>query len=181
MSIVHTKIPEVLQFQPQVFADDRGFFFEAYNDQKFAQDTGIVTNFVQDNHSYSKQNVLRGLHYQIQQPQGKLIRAVVGTIFDVAVDIRKSSPTFGKWVGSELSAENKRLLWIPPGFAHGFLVLSEIAEVVYKTTDYYAPQSDRTILWNDPDLAIDWPLSVPPILSVKDQAGKPLRTAEIFD
>jgi len=181
MSIVHTKIPEVLQLEPQVFADDRGFFFEAYNDQKFAQDTGIVTNFVQDNHSYSKQNVLRGLHYQIQQPQGKLIRAVVGTIFDVAVDIRKSSPTFAKWVGSELSAENKRLLWIPPGFAHGFLVLSEIAEVVYKTTDYYAPQSDRTILWNDPDLSIDWPLSVPPILSTKDQAGKPLRTAEIFD
>ncbi|MEH2246187.1 dTDP-4-dehydrorhamnose 3,5-epimerase [Nostoc sp.] len=181
MSIVYTKIPEVLQLEPQVFADDRGFFFEAYNYQKFAQQTGIVTNFVQDNHSYSKQNVLRGLHYQIQQPQGKLIRAVVGTIFDVAVDIRKSSATFGKWVGSELSAKNKRLMWIPAGFAHGFLVLSEIAEVVYKTTDYYAPQSDRTILWNDPDLAIDWPLIAPPILSAKDQAGKPLKTAEIFD
>ena len=181
MSIVHTKIPEVLQFEPQVFADDRGFFFEAYNLQKFAQEIGIVTNFVQDNHSCSKQNVLRGLHYQIQQPQGKLIRVVVGTIFDVAVDIRKSSATFGRWVGSELSAENKRLLWIPPGFAHGFLTLSEIAEVLYKTTDYYAPQSDRTILWNDPDLAIDWPLSTPPILSVKDQAGKLLKTAEIFD
>ncbi|MEH2235896.1 dTDP-4-dehydrorhamnose 3,5-epimerase [Nostoc sp.] len=181
MSIVGTKIPEVIQLDPQVFADDRGFFFEAYNDQKFAQETGIVTNFVQDNHSYSKQNVLRGLHYQIQQPQGKLVRAIVGTIFDVAVDIRKSSTTFGKWVGYELSAENKRLLWIPPGFAHGFLALSEIAEVLYKTTDYYAPQSDRTILWNDPDLAIDWPLSAPPILSAKDQAGKPLKTAEIFD
>ncbi|MEH2177371.1 MULTISPECIES: dTDP-4-dehydrorhamnose 3,5-epimerase [unclassified Nostoc] len=181
MSIVNTKIPEVLQIEPQVFADDRGFFFEAYNQQKFAQEIGIVTNFVQDNHSCSKQNVLRGLHYQIQQPQGKLIRAVVGTIFDVAVDIRKSSPTFGKWVGSELSAENKRILWIPLGFAHGFLVLSEIAEVLYKTTDYYAPQSDRTILWNDPDLAIDWPLSAPPILSAKDQAGKSLRTAEVFD
>ncbi|MBD2246379.1 dTDP-4-dehydrorhamnose 3,5-epimerase [Nostoc sp. FACHB-888] len=181
MSIVPSKIPEVLQFQPQVFADDRGFFFEAYNNRKFAQETGIVANFVQDNHSCSKQNVLRGLHYQIQQPQGKLIRAVVGTIFDVAVDIRKSSSTFGKWVGSELSAENKRLLWIPPGFAHGFLVLSEIAEVLYKTTDYYAPQGDRTILWNDPDLAIDWPLSTLPILSAKDEAGKPLRTAEVFD
>lgn len=181
MSIVHTKIPEVLQFEPQVFTDDRGFFFEAYNHQKFAQETGIIVNFVQDNHSCSKQNVLRGLHYQIQQPQGKLIRAVVGTIFDVAVDIKKSSPTFGKWVGSELSAENKRLLWIPPGFAHGFLVLSEIAEVLYKTTDYYAPQGDRTILWNDPDLAIDWPLSAPPILSTKDEAGKSLRTAEVFD
>ncbi|MEH2055094.1 MAG: dTDP-4-dehydrorhamnose 3,5-epimerase [Nostoc sp.] len=181
MSIVHTKIPEVIQLDPQVFTDNRGFFFEAYNHQKFAQETGIVTNFVQDNHSYSKQNVLRGLHYQIQQPQGKLIRAVAGIIFDVAVDIRKSSATFGKWVGYELSAENKRLLWIPPGFAHGFLVLSEIAEVLYKTTDYYAPQSDRTILWNDPDLAIDWPLSAPPILSAKDQAGKSLRTAEVFD
>ncbi|MEH2232770.1 MAG: dTDP-4-dehydrorhamnose 3,5-epimerase [Nostoc sp.] len=181
MSIVNTKIPEVLQIEPQVFADDRGFFIEAYNQQKFAQEIGIVTNFVQDNHSCSKQNVLRGLHYQIQQPQGKLIRAVVGSIFDVAVDIRKSSPTFGKWVGSELSAENKRILWIPLGFAHGFLVLSEIAEVLYKTTDYYAPQSDRTILWNDPDLAIDWPLSAAPILSAKDEAGKSFRTAEVFD
>ncbi|MEH2214082.1 dTDP-4-dehydrorhamnose 3,5-epimerase [Nostoc sp.] len=181
MTIVNTKIPEVLQIEPQIFGDDRGFFFEAYNQQKFAQEIGIVTNFVQDNHSCSKQNVLRGLHYQIQQPQGKLIRAVVGSIFDVAVDIRKSSPTFGKWVGSELSAENKRILWIPLGFAHGFLVLSEIAEVLYKTTDYYAPQSDRTILWNDPDLAIDWPLSAPPILSAKDEAGKSFRTAEVFD
>ncbi|MEH2437886.1 MAG: dTDP-4-dehydrorhamnose 3,5-epimerase [Nostoc sp.] len=181
MSIVQTKIPEVIQLDPQVFKDDRGFFFEAYNDRKFAQETGIIANFVQDNHSQSKQNVLRGLHYQIQQPQGKLVRAIVGTIFDVAVDIRKSSTTFGKWVGYELSAENKRLLWIPPGFAHGFLVLSEIAEVLYKTTDYYAPQGDRTILWNDPDLAIDWPLSTPPILSTKDEAGKSLRTAEVFD
>lgn len=181
MSIAYSKIPEVLQIEPKVFADDRGFFFESYNYQKFSIETGIVTNFVQDNHSYSKQNVLRGLHYQIQQPQGKLIRAVVGTIFDVAVDIRKSSATFGEWVGSELSAENKHLLWIPPGFAHGFLVLSEIAEVLYKTTDYYMPQGDRTILWNDPDLAIDWPLTTPPILSAKDQAGKPLKAAEIFD
>jgi dTDP-4-dehydrorhamnose 3,5-epimerase len=181
MNIVHTKIPEVLQLEPQVFADDRGFFFEVYNQQKFVQETGIVTNFVQDNHSCSKQNVLRGLHYQIQQPQGKLIRPVVGTIFDVAVDIRKSSATFGKWVGYELSAENKCLLWIPPGFAHGFLTLSEIAEVIYKTTDYYSPQGDRTILWNDPDLSINWPLSASPILSAKDQAGKSFKTAEIFD
>jgi dTDP-4-dehydrorhamnose 3,5-epimerase len=181
MSIVHTKISEVLQIEPQVFADDRGFFFEAYNHQKFAQQTGIVTNFVQDNHSCSKKNVLRGLHYQTQQPQGKLVRVIVGTVFDVAVDIRKSSLTFGKWVSYELSAENKRLLWIPPGFAHGFLVLSEIAEVIYKTTDYYAPQGDRTILWSDSDLAIDWPLSAPPILSAKDEVGKPFRTAEVFD
>ncbi|MFN6559644.1 MAG: dTDP-4-dehydrorhamnose 3,5-epimerase [Nostoc sp. ChiSLP01] len=181
MSITRTKIPEVIQLEPKVFADDRGFFFEAYNHQKFTQETGIAANFVQDNHSYSKQNVLRGLHYQIKQPQGKLVRVIAGTIFDVAVDIRKSSPTFGKWVGYELSAENKRLLWIPIGFAHGFLVLSQTAEVVYKTTDYYAPQGDRTILWNDPDLAIDWPLSAPPILSAKDEAGKSLKTAEIFD
>ncbi|MCW5314779.1 dTDP-4-dehydrorhamnose 3,5-epimerase [Nostoc sp. KVJ3] len=181
MSIVHIKIPEVIQIKPQVFADDRGFFFESYNHQKFAQETGIIANFVQDNHSCSKQNVLRGLHYQIQQPQGKLIRCVAGTIFDVAVDIRKSSATFGKWVSYELSAENKYLMWIPPGFAHGFLVLSEVAEVLYKTTDYYAPQGDRTILWNDPDLGIDWPVSATPILSAKDQAGKPLRTAEVFD
>lgn len=181
MSITRTRIPEVIQIEPKVFADDRGFFFEAYNQQKFTQETGIAANFVQDNHSFSKQNVLRGLHYQIQQPQGKLVRVIAGTIFDVAVDIRKSSPTFGKWVGYELSAENKRLLWIPIGFAHGFLVLSETAEVLYKTTDYYAPQGDRTIVWNDPDLAIDWPLSAPPILSAKDEAGKSLKTAEIFD
>jgi dTDP-4-dehydrorhamnose 3,5-epimerase len=181
MSITHTKIPEVIQIEPKVFADDRGFFFEAYNQQKFTQETGVSANFVQDNHSFSKQNVLRGLHYQIQQPQGKLVRVIAGTIFDVAVDIRKSSPTFGKWVGYELSAENKRLLWIPIGFAHGFLVLSETAEVLYKTTDYYAPQGDRTILWNDPDIAIDWPLSAPPILSAKDEAGKSLKTAEILD
>ncbi|MDZ8183311.1 MAG: dTDP-4-dehydrorhamnose 3,5-epimerase [Nostoc sp. ChiSLP02] len=181
MSITSTKIPDVLLIEPKVFADDRGFFFEAYNHQKFTQETGISPNFVQDNQSFSKQNVLRGLHYQIQQPQGKLVRAIVGTIFDVAVDIRKSSATFGKWVGYELSAENKRLLWIPPGFAHGFLVLSEVAEVLYKTTDYYAPQGDRTIVWNDPDLAIDWPLNAPPILSAKDEAGKTLKTAEIYD
>jgi dTDP-4-dehydrorhamnose 3,5-epimerase len=180
MKIVPTEIPEVLQIEPQVFADDRGFFFESYNLQTFAEKTGLTVQFVQDNHSYSKQNVLRGLHYQIQHPQGKLVRVIVGTIFDVAVDIRQSSPTFGKWVGSELSAQNKRCCWIPPGFAHGFLVLSNVAEVVYKTTNYYDRQSDRTIIWNDPDLAINWQLATPPILSAKDQAGKSFRTAEVF-
>ncbi|MBW4446669.1 MAG: dTDP-4-dehydrorhamnose 3,5-epimerase [Spirirestis rafaelensis WJT71-NPBG6] len=173
-------IPDVLLIEPQVFADNRGFFFESYNQQKFIDKTGINLNFVQDNHSFSKQNVLRGLHYQILQPQGKLVRVVVGNIFDVAVDIRKSSVTFGQWVGYELSAENKRQLWIPPGFAHGFLVLSEVAEVLYKTTDYYNSQGDRCIVWNDLDLAIDWHLSASPILSAKDQAGKPFAIAEVF-
>lgn len=180
MNIVPTEISEVLQIQPQVFADNRGFFFESYNHQKFTDKTDINFNFVQDNHSLSKQNVLRGLHYQILQPQGKLVRAVVGSIFDVAVDIRRSSATFGQWVGYELSAENKCQLWIPPGFAHGFLVLSEVAEVLYKTTNYYNPQGDRTILWNDPDLAIDWHLSASPILSAKDQAGKAFKDADLF-
>ena len=180
MNIVPSEIPEILQIEPQVFADNRGFFFESYNYQKFIDKTGINVNFVQDNHSFSKQNVLRGLHYQIIQPQGKLVRAVVGSIFDVAVDIRRSSPTFGNWGGCELSAENKRQLWIPPGFAHGFLVLSECAEVLYKTTDYYAPGGDRCILWNDPDLAIDWKISTAPILSAKDQAGKAFKDADLF-
>ena len=173
-------IPDVLLIEPQVFADNRGFFFESYNQQKFTEKTGINVNFVQDNHSLSKQNVLRGLHYQVIQPQGKLVRVVVGNIFDVAVDIRKSSPTFGQWVGYELSAENKRQLWIPPGFVHGFLVLSEVAEVLYKTTEYYNPQGDRCILWNDPDLAIDWHLTAPPILSAKDKAGKAFKDADLF-
>jgi dTDP-4-dehydrorhamnose 3,5-epimerase len=180
MNIVPTEIPEILQIQPQVFADNRGFFFESYNQQKFTDKTGINVKFVQDNHSFSKQNVLRGLHYQVIQPQGKLVRVVVGSIFDVAVDIRRSSPTFGKWVGCELSAENKLQLWIPPGFAHGFLVLSEVAEVLYKTTEYYNPQGDRCILWNDPDLAIDWHLSASPILSAKDKAGKAFKNADLF-
>lgn len=180
MNIVPSKISEVLQIQPQVFADNRGFFLESYNQQKFTDKTGINVKFVQDNHSLSKQNVLRGLHYQIVQPQAKLVRAVVGSIFDVAVDIRKSSPTFGQWVGYELSAENKRQLWIPPGFAHGFLVLSEVAEVLYKTTEYYNLQGDRSILWNDPDLAIDWHLVAPPILSAKDKAGKAFKDADLF-
>jgi dTDP-4-dehydrorhamnose 3,5-epimerase len=180
VNIIPTEIPDILLIEPQIFQDDRGFFFESYNHQKFTDKTGINLNFVQDNHSLSKQNVLRGLHYQIIQPQGKLVRTVVGSIFDVAVDIRKSSPTFGLWVGYELSAENKCQLWIPPGFAHGFLVFSEVAEVLYKTTEYYNPQGDRCILWNDPDLAIDWHLVASPILSGKDQAGKAFKDADLF-
>jgi dTDP-4-dehydrorhamnose 3,5-epimerase len=180
MNILPTEIPDILIIEPKVFSDDRGFFYESYNHKAFIEKTGIATHFVQDNHSLSAQNVLRGLHYQIQQPQGKLVRAIAGAIFDVAVDIRKSSPTFGQWVGCLLSAENKRQLWIPSGFAHGFLVVSEATEVLYKTTDYYAPQHERCLLWNDPDLAIDWPLDSPPVLSAKDQAGQPLKTAEVF-
>jgi dTDP-4-dehydrorhamnose 3,5-epimerase len=180
MNIIPSKIPNVLIIQPKVFQDKRGFFFESYNQQKFNELTGETIHFVQDNHSYSRQNVLRGLHYQLIKPQGKLVRAVVGSIYDVAVDIRKSSPTFGQWVGYELSSQNKLQLWIPPGFAHGFLVLSEVAEVLYKTTDFYFPQGDRTILWNDPDLAIDWNINTLPILSAKDQAGKLSKEAEVF-
>lgn len=181
MNVIQTKIPDVLIIEPQVFGDERGFFYESYNEKLFAEKTGVKTNFVQDNHSRSAQNVLRGLHYQIQQPQGKLVRVVVGEVFDVAVDIRKNSPTFGQWVSCLLSAENKRIFWVPPGFAHGFLVLSEAAEFLYKTTDYYAPQYERSILWNDPDLAIDWPGTGEPILSAKDKAGQPLKTAEVFE
>jgi dTDP-4-dehydrorhamnose 3,5-epimerase len=180
MKILPTEIPDVLILEPRVFEDDRGFFYESYNEKLFAEKTGLRTHFVQDNHSCSVKNVLRGLHYQIQQPQGKLVRVVVGEVFDVAVDLRKSSSTFGQWVGCFLSAENKRQFWIPEGFAHGFLVLSEVAEFLYKTTNYYAPQYDRTLLWNDFDLAIDWPLEGDPILSAKDQAGQPLKTAEVF-
>jgi dTDP-4-dehydrorhamnose 3,5-epimerase len=180
MKIISAEIPDVLIIEPPVFHDERGFFFEAFNFKKFTDRTGINVNFVQDNHSYSKQNVLRGLHYQILHPQGKLVRAIVGNIFDVAVDIRKSSPTFGKWVGCEISAENKRQIWIPSGFAHGFVVLSEIAEVVYKTTDYYAPQGERTILWNDKDLNINWQIDTTPIISTKDAAGKSFQMAEVF-
>ncbi len=180
MKIIFAEIPDILIIEPQIFQDNRGFFFEAFNFKKFTDKTGININFVQDNHSYSKRNVLRGLHYQIEQPQGKLVRTVVGSIFDVAVDIRKSSPTFGKWVGYEISAENKRQIWIPPGFAHGFMVLSEVAEVLYKTTDYYAPLGERTILWNDTELAIDWQGIDGPIVSEKDAAGKPFKVAEVF-
>lgn len=180
MKALPTEIPDVLLIEPQVFGDSRGFFFESYNQRSFSEKSGVKVDFVQDNHSRSSQNVLRGLHYQIEQPQGKLVRVVLGEVFDIAVDIRKSSPTFGQWVGYLLSAENKRQLWIPAGFAHGFLVVSEVAEVLYKATDYYAPQHERCILWNDPDLAIAWPFKAEPILSAKDQAGKPFKNAEIF-
>lgn len=180
MKIISTDIPEVVIIEPRVFEDDRGFFCESYNQRAFAEKADIVTNFVQDNHSRSCKNVLRGLHYQIEQPQGKLVRAVVGTVFDVAVDIRKHSPTFGQWVSCILSAENKRQIWIPEGFAHGFLVLSEVAEVLYKTTDYYAPQHERCIRWDDPDLAIAWPLVTDPIVSAKDRAGQLFKKAEVF-
>jgi dTDP-4-dehydrorhamnose 3,5-epimerase len=180
MQVIPTEIPEVLIIEPRVFGDDRGFFLESYSEKNFIDKTGIEVRFVQDNHSCSAKNVLRGLHYQIQQAQGKIVRVIAGAVFDVAVDIRKNSPTFGKWVSCELSAANKRQLWIPAGFAHGFLSLADGTEVLYKATDYYAPSYDRTILWNDPDLGILWPLSDQPIISTKDQAGQPFRTAEVY-
>lgn len=180
MNIVPTDIPDVLIIEPRVFGDDRGFFFESSNEKAFADKAGVVTHFVQANHSRSVKNVLRGLHYQIQQPQGKLVRVIIGEVFDVAVDLRKNSPTFGQWVSVLLSAENKRQMWVPEGFAHGFLVVSDAAEVLYQTTDYYAPQYERSILWNDPDLAIAWPLTADPILSAKDQNGLPFEKAEVF-
>ncbi|MFO0149260.1 MAG: dTDP-4-dehydrorhamnose 3,5-epimerase [Microcystis sp.] len=180
MKVIPTEIPDVLIIEPQVYGDDRGFFLESFNQKDFREKTGVNTTFVQDNHSMSLKNVLRGLHYQIPNPQGKLVRVVSGSVFDVAVDARKSSPTFGQWVGCVLSAENKRIFWVPEGFAHGFLVLSERAEFLYKTTNYYYPQYEKTILWNDADLGIDWPLDTPPILSPKDQAGQPFKSVEVF-
>jgi len=180
MNIVQTAIPDVLIVEPKIFTDARGFFYESFN-KKSMQAAGIAGDFVQDNHSRSARNVLRGLHYQITQPQGKLVRVVVGEIFDVAVDIRRNSPTFGEWVGMNLSAQNRRMAWIPPGFAHGFLVLSEFAEVLYKTTDYWAPQSERTIVWNDRNLAIAWPAVDEPQLSAKDKAGAAFHEAEMFE
>jgi len=180
MNIVRTDIPDVLIIEPKVFGDSRGFFFESFNQRQFEQLTGFVPSFVQDNHSRSARGVLRGLHYQIQQPQGKLVRVIAGEVFDVCVDMRRSSPTFGKSVCVSLSAENHRQLWIPPGFAHGFLVTSESADFVYKTTDYYAPEHERGVLWNDPTLAIAWPLQGEPLLSAKDKAGIPLAQAETF-
>ena len=180
MQIQTTAIPDVLILEPKVFGDDRGFFYESFNQQRFADLTGIAANFVQDNHSKSSKNVLRGLHYQIQQPQGKLVRVTAGAVFDVAVDLRTSSATFGQWVGVTLSAENKRQLWIPEGFAHGFIVLSESAEFLYKTTDYWAPEFERSLLWNDPALGITWPGDGEPMLSSKDQLGKLLADAEVF-
>lgn len=180
MNIFPTTLPEVLILEPRVFGDDRGFFFESFNVRDFEQATGLKRNFVQDNHSRSTKNVLRGLHYQIQQPQGKLVRVVSGRVFDVAVDIRSSSPTFGKWVGVELSAENKRELWVPEGFGHGFVVLSESAEFLYKTTDYYAPEFERSLRWDDPALGIEWPIEGVPILSKKDRDAPTLAAAELF-
>lgn len=180
MDFIPLSIPDVILIKPDVHRDERGFFFESWQKNKFAK-AGIDQEFVQDNHSRSSKNVLRGLHYQIQQPQGKLIRAIVGEVFDVAVDLRRSSPSFGKWVSTDLSAENFNILWIPPGFAHGFLVLSDVAEFVYKATDFYAPQYERCILWNDQDLGIDWPISGhEPILSEKDSKGKLFREAEVY-
>ena len=173
-------IPDVILLESQVFGDDRSVFFENFNQAKFEAAIGRQVIFMQDNHSRSVKNVLRGLHYQIQQPQGKLVRLVQGEVFDVAVDIRKSSPTFGQWVGEILSAENKRQMWVPEGFEHGFIVLSDIAECLYKTTDYYAPEHERCIAWNDPAIAIQWPLAGEPVLSVKDQQGKSLAEAGHF-
>ena len=180
MKVIATAIPDVLIIEPKVFGDERGFFFESFNHRQFAELVGRDVNFVQDNHSRSAKNVLRGLHYQIQQPQGKLVRVVQGAVFDVALDIRKSSATFGQHVALELSAENKRMLWIPEGFAHGFMVISEIAEFLYKTTDYYAPEYERSIVWNDPALAIQWPIQDEPTLSVKDRQAQLLAVAECF-
>lgn len=180
MQIQATSIPDVLIVEPKVFGDERGFFFESFNQKVWEEKTGLKTTFVQDNHSRSARNVLRGLHYQIQHPQGKLVRVTAGEVFDVAVDIRRGSPTFGRWVGVTLSAENKRQLWIPEGFAHGFLVLSEVAEFLYKTTDYWAQEYERSIIWNDPDLAIEWPLTGEPMLARKDAEGKAFCNAELF-
>jgi dTDP-4-dehydrorhamnose 3,5-epimerase len=180
MNVIATEIPAVLILEPKVFGDQRGFFYESFNRRTFAEKTGVETDFVQDNHSRSARNVLRGLHYQIQHAQGKLVRVIAGEVFDVAVDIRRSSPTFGRHVAIRLSAENKRIAWIPAGFAHGFLVLSEHAEFLYKTTDYWSPEFERSIAWDDPELAISWPLTGEPQLSAKDKAGVRLRDAEVF-
>lgn len=181
MKTVRTEIPEVLILEPKAFGDDRGFFLESYNQRVFQEATGWAPAFVQDNHSGSAKDVLRGLHYQIRQPQGKLVRVVAGEVFDVAVDIRRSSPTFGKWTGARLSAQNRLQMWVPPGFAHGFLVLSEFAEFLYKTTDFYAPEHECCIRWDDPEIGINWPLEGMPTLSPKDQQGASLREARLFD
>ena len=180
MEFIHMEIPEVVLIRPKVFGDARGFFFESWEARKFSQ-AGLDVGFVQDNCSSSVENTLRGLHYQVQQPQGKLVRVTTGEVFDVAVDIRRSSPTFGKWVGAILSAGNKQQMWVPPGFAHGFYVLSTVAEFFYKCTDFYAPQYERTIRWDDPQLAIDWPLQGwTPLLSPKDRSGLTLAAAELY-
>lgn len=180
MKVTPTAIPDVLIIEPKVLGDERGFFYESFNQQRFEEATGVHCNFVQNSHSRSARNVLRGLHYQIQQPQGKLVRVVAGEIFDVVVDIRKRSPTFGHWFGTLLSDDNKRQLWAPPGFAHGFQVVSDSADVLYMATNYYAPEHERSIIWNDSALAITWPLNTKPVLSGKDQAGAAFRDAEVF-
>lgn len=180
MKITRLSIPDVLRIEPRVFGDERGFFYESFHQARFEDAVGRRVNFVQDNHSKSARNVLRGLHYQIQQPQGKLVRVVSGTVFDVAVDLRRSSPTFGHWVGEILSAENKTQMWVPEGFAHGFVALSDSAEFIYKTTDYYAPQFERCIIWNDPVLNIEWPISGSPELSIKDRNGQRFEIADVF-
>ena len=180
-AVTPTALPDVLILEPKVFGDDRGFFFESFNARDFAQCTGVDLQFVQDNHSRSARGVLRGLHYQIQHPQGKLVRVTHGEVFDVAVDIRRSSPTFGHWAGVTLSAANHRQLWIPPGFAHGFVVTSDSADFLYKTTDYWHPEFERSLLWNDPTIGIEWPLQGPPKLAPKDAAGRVLGQAEVFD
>ncbi|HOY03594.1 dTDP-4-dehydrorhamnose 3,5-epimerase [Zoogloea sp.] len=180
MKVIETAIPDLLILEPKVFGDARGFFMESFNARSFQEATGLNVDFVQDNHSRSAKGVLRGLHYQIQQAQGKLVRVVRGSVFDVAVDLRRSSPTFGQWVGVTLSEENNRQFWIPPGFAHGFLVTSDSADFLYKTTDYYAPEHERSLAWNDPDVGVVWPLDGAPLLSAKDVAGKPLGECETF-
>lgn len=180
MNVVETPMPDLLIFEPKVFGDDRGFFMESFNQEKFNQIAGGPVDFVQDNHSRSSKNVLRGLHYQIKQPQGKLVRVVRGSVFDVAVDLRRGSPSFGQWFGVELSEENKKIFWLPEGFAHGFLVLSDTADVLYKTTDYYAPEHQRCISWNDNDIGIEWPIEGKPKLSEKDKQGVSWKSAEVF-
>ena len=185
MKATRTAIPDVVLLEPKVFGDARGFFLESFNQRVFREATGVDTQFVQDNHSRSARGVLRGLHYQLKQPQGKLVRVVRGSVFDVAVDVRRTSPTFGRWVGAELSEQNQHQLWVPPGFAHGFVVLSESADFLYKTTEYYAPEHERCIAWNDPAIGIEWPLAMAgigaPVLSAKDAAGASLREAEVFN
>lgn len=180
MKAIPTDIPGVLVLEPKVFGDDRGFFFESYNRRAFREATGLDPDFVQDNHSKSARNVLRGLHYQVRNAQGKLVRVTAGEVYDAVVDLRRSSPTFGKWVGVTLSAANRRMLWVPEGFAHGFVVTSESAEFLYKTTDYYAPEHERSLLWNDPALGIPWPLQGAPLLKANDASGTPLASAETF-
>jgi dTDP-4-dehydrorhamnose 3,5-epimerase len=180
MKVAATAIPGLLLLQPTIYEDERGFFFESFNQKRFEAATGLIIRFVQDNHSRSVKRVLRGLHYQIRQPQGKLLRVTTGEVFDVAVDLRRSSPTFGKFAGIVLSAANKKQLWIPEGFAHGYLVLSDAAEVLYKTTDYYSPENERCLIWNDPDVGIDWPKDGAPILSAKDRLGLTLSKADVF-